>query len=80
MSINQLRQGFYLYKKLVIANKVRLEKVREQSSFIIQLQLRLGDERNSLQLEFDSQALLIYRFSKSASLLFVYLEQAPIIR
>lgn len=71
------RYGLDLNDDLPKTNEIRSELLRQFDSFVGQRQFRLSHERNSLQGEFVSQALLINRFCKSKATVVINLETCP---
>ena len=71
MLIGQGGDSFDLADDLIVANEVRGERLNESTPAILQSLRCLGLKWDSLQLEFDLQALVVNRFDKAASLFFV---------
>ena len=69
--IDQGGDGFDFEDDLVMANEVRGERLNESTPAILQSPRSLRLKWDSLQFQFDLQALVINRLEKAAALLFV---------
>jgi len=72
--VSQLLDRLDFEDDFTVAHKVRLILLLQRPPFVLESKSRLFLEWNLLLVQLSSQTLLIYRFQKAVSLLFVDLE------
>jgi len=77
MFVGKCGDGFDLDNDLPVAVEVRLVSLHEGPTFVCQLELRLGEERNAPQFEFDLEAFLVDRLEEPRALVVVDFETRP---
>jgi hypothetical protein len=77
MLIYQLRDGFDLDNNLFAADEIRVERLNQSASAILQCVRWFRSEWNSLKLKFDFQALVIDRLVETATLILVNSKTHP---
>jgi hypothetical protein len=77
MIIGEFGDGFDLDDDLPVAVEVRLVGLHEGPTFVCQLELRLGEERNAPQFEFDLETFLVDRLEEPRALIVVDFETRP---
>ena len=71
MFIDQRRDSFNLENNFIVTYEIRREGLNEGSTAILQGLRRFGEKRNSLQIEFNLQTLVINRFEKATAFLLI---------
>jgi len=74
MFIRQRAHGFDFHENLRMQNKIRFVFFGEKPSFVMNLQLRFGIERNPAVLQFNHQSFLVDIFQKPGAQLVINLE------
>src|SRR4030095_7818234 len=69
--IDQRGDGFDFENDFVVAYEIGREGLNEGSTAILQGLRRFGEKRDSLQIEFNLQALVINRFEKAAAFVLI---------
>ena len=71
MFIDQRGDGFDFENDFIVTYEIRREGLNEGSTAILQGLRRFGEKRNSLQIEFNLQTLVIDRFEKATAFLLI---------